>query len=164
MTTAAVLQKLESKGFKLAIAESLTGGALSAEFISNPGASKVVLGSIVAYQSVLKNQLLGVSNSLLESLGAVNAEVAAQMAGGVRTKLANKSDIDEALVIGLATTGVAGPDVQDSISVGTVFVAISAPAPIGDLVYAFEFDGERNSIRAQAVAAAIDALGECLAD
>ena len=162
MSAAEILQQLESRGFKLAIAESLTGGLLSAEFVSVAGASKVLLGSIVAYQTALKHELLGVSRALLENQGPVDPEVAAQMASGVRTKLAIKTNTDENLVIGIATTGVAGPDPQDGVAVGTVYVAISGPGAIGDSVYAYEFSGGREAIRAAAVSEAVAALGECL--
>lgn len=163
MSAAAILQALESRGFKLAIAESLTGGLLSAEFVSVPGASKVLLGSIVAYQTDLKHELLGVSRTLLENQGAVDPEVAAQMASGVRTKLANKTNTNEDHVLGVATTGVAGPDAQDGVAVGTVYVAVSGPGAIGDSVFAFEFSGGREAIRAATVSEAIAAIGECLA-
>lgn len=162
MSAAAILQALESRGFKLAIAESLTGGLLSAEFVSVPGASKVLLGSIVAYQTDLKHELLGVSRTLLENQGAVDPEVAAQMASGVRTKLANKTNTNEDQVLGVATTGVAGPDAQDGVAVGTVYVAVSGPGAIGDSVFAFEFSGGREAIRAATVSEAIAAIGECL--
>lgn len=163
MSAAEILQQLESRGFKLAIAESLTGGLLSAEFVSVAGASKVLLGSIVAYQTALKHELLGVTRALLENQGPVDPEVAAQMASGVRTKLAIKTNTDENLVIGIATTGVAGPDPQDGVAVGTVYVAISGPGAIGDSVYAYELSGGRDAIRAETVAQALAALGECLA-
>jgi nicotinamide-nucleotide amidase len=163
MSAAEILQQLESQGFKLAIAESLTGGLLSAEFVSVAGVSKVLLGSIVAYQTALKHELLGVSRALLENQGPVDPEVAAQMASGVRTKLAIKTNTDENLVIGIATTGVAGPDPQDGVAVGTVYVAISGPGAIGDSVYAYELSGGRDAIRAETVAQALAALGECLA-
>jgi nicotinamide-nucleotide amidase len=163
MSAAEILQQLESRGLKLAIAESLTGGLLSAEFVSVAGVSKVLLGSIVAYQTALKHELLGVSRALLENQGPVDPEVAAQMASGVRTKLAIKTNTDENLVIGIATTGVAGPDPQDGVAVGTVYVAISGPGAIGDSVYAYELSGGRDTIRAETVAQALAALGECLA-
>ena len=162
MTAAAILHELESRGFKLAIAESLTGGALSAEFVAVAGSSKVLLGAIVAYQTSLKHELLGVSRALLENQGAVDPEVAAQMASGVRTKLAAKTNTDEASVIGVATTGVAGPDSQDGVAVGTVYVAISGPMPMGESVFAFEFSGDRAQIQQATIDQAISALGECL--
>lgn len=163
MSAASILKELEARGFKLAIAESLTGGLLSAEFVSVPGASNVLLGAILAYQTSLKHELLGVSRTLLENQGAVDPEVAAQMAAGVRTKLASKTNSDESQVIGIATTGVAGPDAQDGVAVGTVYIAISGPGAIGDAVYAHEFSGGREAIRAATVSQAISALGECLA-
>ena len=162
MSAAEILQELEARGFKLAIAESLTGGLLTAEFVAVPGASKVLLGSIVAYQTSLKHELLGVSRALLENQGPVDPEVVAQMAAGVRSKLANKTNTDENLVLGIATTGVAGPDTQNGIAVGTVYIAISGPGTIGDSVFAYEFSGGREAIRSATVTEAISALGECL--
>ena len=157
-SAASLLDALEQQGLSLAIAESLTGGLLSSTFVEVPGASRVLLGSIVAYHSDLKNQLLGVSRALIQEQGAVDPEVVAQMAAGVRTKLANATGKDVEQVVGLATTGVAGPDPQDGKPVGTVFVGISGH--FGDYVYPFEFAGDRQTVRAAAVVAAIDSLGE----
>lgn len=165
---AAVLEALQAADLKLAFAESLTGGLLCAEFVSVPGASNVVLGSIVAYQTGLKNELLGVSRALLENQGPVDAEVVAQMAAGVRTKLAVKSGLDLAKVIGVATTGVAGPDRQNGVEVGTVFIGISglgsssAGSQIAsdDAVFAHQFTGTRDEIRIATVNAAIAHLKE----
>lgn len=163
MTAQAILKELEARDFKLAIAESLTGGLLSAEFVSVAGASKVLLGSIVAYQNSLKHELLGVSRALLENQGAVDPEVAVQMAAGVRSKLASKTNTDDSRVVGISTTGVAGPDPQDGVAVGTVYVAVSGPGTIGDSVFAYEFEGGREEIRHATVRAALTAVGECLA-
>jgi nicotinamide-nucleotide amidase len=157
-SAASLLVALEEQGLSLAIAESLTGGLLSSTFVEVPGASRVLLGSIVAYHSDLKNQLLGVSRALIQEQGAVDPEMVAQMAAGVRAKLANATGKDVEKVVGLATTGVAGPDPQDGKAVGTVFVGISAH--FGDYVYPFEFSGDRQEIRAMAVSAAINSLGE----
>ena len=168
MDAASVLAGLEASGLKLAIAESLTGGLLCAEFVAVPGASNVVLGGIVAYQTGLKSELLGVSRTLLENQGPVDAEVVAQMASGVRVKLAAKSGLDPAQVIGVATTGVAGPDSQNGIAVGTVFIGISglgasaegSSLSSDDAVYAHHFEGNREQIRRATVQAAISHLGE----
>lgn len=153
-----ILSSLEAKGLHLAVAESLTGGLLSAAFVEVPGASKVLLGAIVAYQTELKHELLGVSRALLQEQGAVDPEVVAQMASGVRTRLANKTGRDEHAVVGVATTGVAGPDSQDGKSAGTVFIGISGPT--GDFVYPLALEGNRTQIRAATVSAALDALRE----
>lgn len=161
MSAAAVLQALRERGLKLAIAESLTGGALTSEFIAVPGASEVLLGGIVAYNTALKHELLGVSRGLLEQQGAVDPEVAAQMAGGVRAKLAAKCGIPEDLVVGLSTTGVAGPDSQDGKPVGTVFIGISISG--SESVLAELFDGDRAAIRQATVKASVEGLLEQLA-
>lgn len=155
---AALLEALARQGLHLAVAESLTGGLLTSAFVDVPGASKVLLGSIVAYQTELKHQLLGVSRPLLQEQGAVDAEVVAQMATGIRFKLANKAGIDESKVIGVATTGVAGPEPQDGKPAGTVFIGISGPT--GDFVYPLEFAGARGEIRSAAVTAALRVLWE----
>mgnify|MGYP000034046366 CR=1 FL=1 len=163
MDAAGLIASLHKAGLKLAIAESLTGGLLSSAFVAVPGASNVLLGAIVAYQTSLKHELLGVASGLLENQGAVDPEVAAQMAGGVRAKLANKTGTEESAVIGVATTGVAGPDTQDGISVGTVYIAISGPK-VGEVVYAHQFEGSRDEIRAATVIAAIGHLAEAYCD
>lgn len=161
MSAEAVLQILRERGFKLAVAESLTGGALTSAFVDVPGASDVLLGGIVAYSTSLKHELLGVSRSLLEQQGAVDPEVAAQMAGGVRSKLAAKAGVDEALVVGLSTTGVAGPDSQDGKPVGTVYIAISLSG--SESVLAELFSGDRAEIRRATVISAIEGLHQQLA-
>ncbi len=155
---AQLLDALATRGLHLAVAESLTGGLLTSAFVDVAGASKVLLGSIVAYQTELKHQLLGVSRALLQEQGAVDPEVVAQMAAGVRTKLANKTGTDESLVIGVAATGVAGPDSQDGKPAGTVFIGISGPS--GDFVYPLSLSGSRSEIRFESVNAAIAALWE----
>jgi len=155
---ATVLAGLKTRKLHLAVAESLTGGLLTAEFVTVSGASDVLLGGIIAYQQELKHELLGVSQALLAQVGSVDPQVAAQMAQGVRTKLAAKMGLDEALVVGVSTTGVAGPDLQDGKHVGCVFLGISSQT--GDYVYELNLVGDRNSIRAQTVQHAVSALGE----
>lgn len=94
-----VVRLLTVRGETLAVAESLTGGLVAAEITSVPGASKAFRGSVTAYATSLKHELLGVDADLLAARGAVDAQVAAQMAAGVRRAL----DADW----GIATTGVA---------------------------------------------------------
>ena len=86
-TPAALVATLRARGQTLAIAESLTGGALSAAVVDVPGASAVLRGAVVAYATDLKHDLLGVSVDLLAAEGAVHPEVARQMADGVRERL-----------------------------------------------------------------------------
>jgi nicotinamide-nucleotide amidase len=160
MSAERLIAALLRRDLKLAVAESLTGGLLAGAITEVSGASKVFLGSITAYQSVLKQQLLGVSGQLLENQGAVDPEVVAQMATGVRRKLSKSCGLDETKVIGIATTGVAGPDEQDGKPVGAVFIGISGVEGAGEVVYAHSFEGTRSEIRQQTVTAAIAHLLE----
>ncbi|ANP72112.1 CinA family protein [Cryobacterium arcticum] len=150
---AALVALLTSRHLTIAVAESLTGGLLVAELVRIPGASAVVLGGVVAYQTALKHTLLGVDDELLAGEGAVHPEVARQMATGVRDALAVDG---RAADIGLATTGVAGPDEQDGRPVGTVYLGIA----IGDKVRAIplHLTGDRGQIRAQTVYRALEAV------
>lgn len=160
MNPADLIALLESKNLKLAIAESLTGGLLASELISVAGASKVVLGSVVAYQTGLKSTMLGVSAELLAQVGAVDPEVAVKMAEGIRSKMSQQLLLNTDQVLAVATTGVAGPDAQDGKPVGMVYIAVAGAK--GDKVWEESFSGDRASIREQAVAKAIAHIGEYL--
>ena len=102
---AGVLAELDAAGATVAVAESLTGGLLAAALVAVPGASRCFRGSVTAYATDLKASVLGVDAGLLAARGAVDAEVAGQMAEGVRRLMGAD--------YGVATTGVAGPDPQD---------------------------------------------------
>lgn len=143
-----VLDRLAASGETVAVAESLTGGLVCSTLITPAGASRVIVGGIVAYQTDVKATVLGVSESLLAERGAVDPDVVLAMARQVRAKFG--------ATIGLATTGVAGPDQQDGASVGTVFVALVSDRD--DVVQKFEFEGTRDEIRHRTVAAALRLL------
>ncbi|MFF7752983.1 CinA family protein [Streptomyces sp. NPDC007971] len=144
-----LVRLLTVRGESLAVAESLTGGLVAAEITAVPGASKVFRGSVTAYATELKHRLLGVDATLLAQRGAVDPQVAAEMAAGVRKALGADW--------GLATTGVAGPEPQDGRPVGTVFVAVDGPltGPSGSAgggkVEALRLNGERAEIRMESV-------------
>lgn len=127
----------------LAVAESLTGGLVAATLTGVPGASRAFRGSVTAYTAGVKRDLLGVDGELLAERGAVDPEVARQMATGVRDVL--HADW------GMATTGVAGPEPHDGQRVGTVYVAVSAPGPGGVVAQRLHLSGDRAAIRARAV-------------
>lgn len=157
MTAAAVLAALEARGLHLAVAESLTGGLLAAEFVAVPGASRVFLGGVVAYHTGLKHSVLGVDASIINVHGAVHPDVAIQMAVRVREVLAVDGLPAQ---VGVATTGVAGPDPQDGHPAGTVFIAVAIG---GDArVVELALRGDRNEIRRQVVVAAIGELAQRL--
>jgi PncC family amidohydrolase len=108
----AVAALMVERGLSLAVAESLTGGLVAARLVNVPGASGWFRGGVVAYSSDVKRSLLGVPE------GPVVSEPAARaMAGGVRSRLGAD--------IGLAVTGVAGPDPQDGERPGTVYLAVA---------------------------------------
>lgn len=158
MTTAAeVVHQLGRQGLTVAVAESLTGGLLAAELISVPGASAVVVGGVVAYQTPLKASLLGVPAALLAARGAVDPDVAVAMAAGVRRALAVDG---QAADVGLATTGVAGPDPQDGEAPGTVYVALSAG--VGSRVTRLDLSGDREAIRSATVSESLSMLHDWL--
>ncbi|MDT0156956.1 CinA family protein [Microbacterium sp. ARD32] len=141
---------LRRRGWTLGVAESLTGGAVTSEIVSVPGASVVLRGAVVAYATPLKHTLLGVDGALLAAHGAVHPEVASQMAVGVRSAVAADG---RAADVGIATTGIAGPDSPDGQPVGTVHVAVATPG--GVRVGSYVFTGSRGEIRTQARDAAI---------
>ena len=146
MTARDVIVALTARGLTIAVAESLTGGQLVAALVDVPGASKTVLGGVVAYNTELKASILGVDPVLLAERGAVDAEVARQMAAGVRERLAvNGRPAD----IGIATTGVAGPDPQDGKPVGTVFLGIATANAVTSIELALS--GDRTAIRSAVV-------------
>lgn len=152
-----VFDELRSRGWTLGIAESLTGGAVAAEFVSVSGASAVLLGGVVAYATPVKHTLLGVDAGLLEEHGPVHPVVAKQMADGVRSAVAVDGRRADA---GISTTGIAGPDSPDGQPVGTVHIGVVTPA--GERTEAFHFSGDRAEIRAQSVQAAFATMLELL--
>lgn len=95
-------EELRGRGLTLAVAESLTGGTLSAAIVSLSGASTFYKGSVTAYATAIKVSVLGVDPAIIKAHSVVSAEVAEQMAEGVRKLLGTD--------IGLATTGLAEPD------------------------------------------------------
>ena len=133
----ALLQSAEERGMTLAIAESLTGGQVASSLVEVPGASRVLVGAVVAYATRIKAQVLGVDAAHLERTGPVDRDVALQMAHGVRRLLGAD--------LGLATTGVAGPGPADGHPAGTVHVAVAAPW--GRRHRELHLSGDRSQIR-----------------
>lgn len=141
-----VVATLTSRGETVAVAESLTGGLVVSALVGVPGASAVVRGGVVAYATPVKASVLGVDADLLVANGAVDPEVARQMASGVRTALA----VDGVPATwGVSTTGVAGPDPQDGKPVGTVFVGIASAER--SVAAELHLEGDRAAIRSATV-------------
>nr|WP_246242234.1 CinA family protein [Flexivirga aerilata] len=151
-----MIAELTRRGDTVAVAESLTGGLVTAALTAVPGASAVVRGGVTSYATQVKASVLGVDDFLLRAGGAVQADVARQMAHGVRRLMGATH--------GLATTGVAGPEPQDGAPVGRVFVAVAwedAPGVPVDEVRMLDLRGDREQIRAAAVRAVLDLLAGC---
>jgi len=138
----------------IAVAESCTGGAVSAALTSVPGSSKSFVGGIVAYDNAVKTQLLGVTEALLASAGAVSEETATEMAIGVRRRL-------EA-TIGLAVTGIAGPEGgTPEKPIGLVWLALAESG--GARAVRLNLAGDRHAIQDRATIAALGLLWRTLA-
>ncbi|WP_263165190.1 CinA family protein [Streptomyces sp. SCSIO ZS0520] len=146
---AEVLRLLQARQQTLAVAESLTGGLVASDLTSVAGASAVFRGSVTAYATELKQRILGVDGALLAARGAVDAQVAGEMARGVRAVLGADW--------GLATTGVAGPEPQDGQPVGTVFVAFAGPSG-EEKVAALRLNGDRAEIRRESARSVLTML------
>ncbi len=153
MRPADVVARLVALRQTVGCAESLTGGLVVARLVDIPGASAVVRGGVVAYATPVKTSLLAVDAALLAQRGAVDAEVARQMALGAQRVLGADW--------GVATTGVAGPDPQDGMPVGCVFVAVAGPDG-SPAVERHDLAGSRTEIRDGAVDAALALLASRL--
>lgn len=144
----AVLALLRERGLTLGVAESLTGGMIGTRICDVPGASDVFRGSIVAYASDVKFDVLGVPEGPV-----VSATAASAMAAGARRVLGTD--------VGVAVTGVAGPDRQEGQDVGTVFVGLDLGPLGGDAgpeAFEVKLPGNRLQIRQFSVITALSAL------
>jgi len=144
-----IVARLTEKGLKVAFAESLTGGALAAAIVAVPGASAVLDEAMVTYSNTAKVARLGVLQATLDAHGAVSAQCAAEMAAGI----AKATGAD----IGVATTGIAGPDgATPTKPVGLVFIGIWHGGIAAS--HKFTFSGERGEVIAQTVEEALKLL------
>ena len=153
-TAALLLDAARRRGWTVAVAESLTGGLVCATVVDVPGASSVLRGGVVSYATDLKATLLDVDGALLAERGAVDPDVALAMAAGVRRRLAAD--------VGLATTGVAGPDPQDGHPPGTIHVAVETPT--AREVRSLRVPGGRPLVRTVAATAVLRLALELVAD
>lgn len=143
----AIAARLLARGLTLGVAESLTGGLIASRLVNVPGASTWFRGGVVSYASDVKFTLLGVTP------GPVVAATAAQeMAEGVRRTVGSD--------VGLAITGVAGPQPQDGHAPGTVFVGWSLDDQSGSVE--FRLPGDRPRVRSYGAISALDVLRRVL--
>ncbi|HKN99674.1 MAG TPA: CinA family protein [Pseudonocardiaceae bacterium] len=143
-----IVRLLADRGETVATAESLTAGMVTAALTTVPGSSAVVRGGLVVYATDLKARLAGVPADLLAEHGAVHPDVALAMARGARTVCGADW--------GIGLTGVAGPDPQDGVAPGRVYVGIAGPA--GATCHEVDLTGGRHAVRSASVVAALRAL------
>jgi nicotinamide-nucleotide amidase len=156
-SSARIVAALTAQHLTIGVAESLTGGLLSAALVEVPGASVVLRGGVVAYDTRVKHSLLGVEAEVLAAHGPVHPDVAVQMAVGVRRALAVDGVEPD---IGLATTGVAGPGPQDGHPAGTAYIGLAIGHDVRSLHLVA--DGDRAAVRVAVTARALALLEEFL--
>jgi len=144
---------LVERNWRIAVAESCTGGLITSRLTDVPGSSRYVERGVVAYTNESKVALLGVAAALIDEHGAVSEPVAIAMAEGIRMRAATN--------VGIGVTGIAGPGGGTPAKpVGTVAVAAAA----ADLVRSrlFRFIGDREHVKFQASQAALDMVRRML--
>ncbi|HXQ90955.1 MAG TPA: competence/damage-inducible protein A [Acidimicrobiales bacterium] len=140
----AVAALLADRALTLGLAESLTGGLVASRLVGVPGASDWFRGSVVSYASDVKRGVLGVPDGPVVSESAARA-----MAEGARRVLGAD--------VGLALTGVAGPDDQEGVAPGTVMVGLALPDRDAESLV-FHLPGDRERVRQYAAISALDLL------
>ncbi|HEY3748162.1 MAG TPA: nicotinamide-nucleotide amidohydrolase family protein [Pseudonocardiaceae bacterium] len=143
-----VVRLLIERGQTVATAESLTAGLVTAVLTTVPGSSAVVRGGLVVYATDLKASLAGVPAALLAEHGAVHPDVAIALAEGARATCGSDW--------GIGLTGVAGPDPQDGVAPGRVYLGLAGPTGTSSRV--LNLPGDRHAVRSASVGAAIDAI------
>lgn len=145
----AILTLLAQEKWRLATAESCTGGRIAAAITAVPGASASFAGGVVAYENDVKITQLGIDSAVLDAAGAVSEETVLAMARGARRSFGAD--------VAVAVTGIAGPSGGTAEKpVGFVWLAVETPR--GSQSRSFHFPGERDAIQARATQAALGLL------
>ena len=148
-------EMLGSRGLRIAVAESCTGGLIASRLTDVPGSSRYVVQAVVTYANEAKTDLLGVPAALMAEHGAVSEPVALAMADGVRRRAR--------VEVGVGVTGIAGPGGgSPDKPVGTVAIAAVTAADARSRL--FRFNGERDQVKFQASQAALDMVRRILVD
>lgn len=156
LVAAQVIRLLKRGSWTIATCESITGGGIGAAITSVPGSSVVFRGGLITYATDLKVALAGVEAAYVAENGVINERTATQMAIGAAWSC--RADV------GIAATGVAGPDGEDGVGPGTVWLGLALPMRWDDRVRAkqLQLSGDRADIRSQTIAAALAWLVEVL--
>jgi nicotinamide-nucleotide amidase len=142
---AVVGQMLAERGMTIAVAESCTGGLIAKRITDNPGSSAYFAGGVVAYSNAAKGALLGITAAALEEHGAVSDPVVRAMAEGVRERFG----VD----IGIATTGISGPDGETAGKpVGLVHIALAREGAVFADSFVFRMDRARHRLLTSQIA------------
>jgi nicotinamide-nucleotide amidase len=142
---AVVGQMLAERGMTIAVAESCTGGMIASRITDNPGSSTYFAGGVIAYSNAAKSALLGVPTAALEEHGAVSDPVVRAMAEGVRERFG----VD----IGVATTGISGPDGGTATKpVGLVHIALAREGAVYAESFVFRMDRARHRLLTSQIA------------
>jgi nicotinamide-nucleotide amidase len=145
----AIGRALVARGWKVAVAESMTSGEVGAELTSVAGSSAWFVGGVLAYANEAKEALLGVPRETLERHGAVSEETCRAMLAGARR--AFRADV------ACAVTGIAGPaGGSGEKPVGLVWIGVETPD--GAEARKLDFPGSRREVRRRATAAALALL------
>lgn len=147
-----IADMLITRGMKLAVAESCTGGFISNEVTNLPGSSVFFEMSVVSYSAKAKRSVLGVGASVLRKHGTVSEETSLAMAEGIR-RLARTD-------VGLSVTGVAGPERVEDKDVGIVFVAAAVRNAVESK--GLKLTGDRETIKKKAALEALRFLKQVM--
>jgi PncC family amidohydrolase len=147
---------LRAHGWRLATAESCTGGLIGHEITAIPGASDYYPGGVITYSDLAKEVELAVPRELLQAHGAVSQEVASAMAVGVRQRFG--------VELGVAVTGIAGPwGETPEKPIGLTYIAVARvghPPAVVSEVWTFDRDGNKRASALRALELALSAVGE----
>lgn len=148
-------QQLVDRGWRIALAESCTGGLAASRLTDVAGASAYVERAIVAYSNEAKVDALGVPRELIDTHGAVSEPVAQAMADGVRQRAG--------VEVGVGITGIAGPTGGTPAKpVGMVCISVATPGPT--MVRTFRFPGNRELVKTFAAFTALDLVRRLLVE
>ena len=152
---------LRSRGMKLTLAESCTGGLVGHRVTNIPGSSDYYLGSVTAYAYEVKESMLGVRHETLQQHGAVSRECVIEMARGVRKALCGGFPLES--VIGVSISGIAGPGGgMPEKPVGTVWIGFSAAE--GEWAWRCNWKGDRIYNKERSAQAALELIYRFLND
>ena len=145
-------EALRARDWRMATAESSTGGLIGHAITMTPGASDYYAGGVICYSNLAKEKALGVPHELIEAHGAVSGEVAAALAVGAAHRFETE--------LGISVTGIAGPEGgSDRKPVGTHYLGVARrghPARVEHRVFSHDRDGNQAAAAMASLELALD--------